>query len=615
MLTTAISGGPGHTSAGARDEQISINRNVRAAGTLAGDTLTLHLEARRGEWHPDADSDPGVVVEAFAADGGPLQIPGPLIRVVAGSKVRASVHNTLGHALAVHGLYDRLGETTGAGDVVTVAPGETREIAFLAATPGTYFYWASSDAGTTLAERPSLETQLSGALVVDPRGGAPTADRILVIGLWARPDETPPIRVGRIVINGKSWPNTEHLTYGVGDSVRLRVMNVGAAVHPMHLHGFYFNVDSRGDERQGTILDSSSSPHMVVTERLEPGRTFTLTWVPTRPGNWLFHCHDTIHLRYEGPLDDQPAAPIDPSHRDHEMDMMAGPVMGITVTGSSAEPLSAPDHRRTLRLVARVDAGGTADEPAFGYTLEDVTSSAVAPPPYQPSPTIVLRRGEPVSITVVNQLPEPTSVHWHGIELESYYDGVPGFAGEGTHLAPLIEPGGAFEARFTPPRSGTFIFHTHVNDLRQQKAGLSGPLLVVDSLDQYDPNHDLVLMVTVPRKAADGAVVLLNGTSSPPAREMRAGQHYRLRFINLHTNRPSMRMRMLRESSLLTWRALAKDGRDLPSDQATMRSAEIQMGNGETYDFDFVPDAAGDLRFEVTSNLGVLLVTMPIRVR
>ena len=96
----------------------------------------------------------------------------------------------------------------------------------------------------------------------------------------------------RIVVNGRSWPHTERLTYQVGDSVRMRVINAGAAVHPMHLHGFYFNVDSRGDEREDTVFPAGSSQHLVVTERLASGRTFTLTWKPTRPGNWLFHCHD-----------------------------------------------------------------------------------------------------------------------------------------------------------------------------------------------------------------------------------------------------------------------------------------------------------------------------------
>src|SRR5262249_44242104 len=87
----------------------------------------------------------------------------------------------------------------------------------------------------------------------------------------------------------------------------------------------------------------------------------------------------------------------------------------------------------------------------------------------------------------------------------------------------------------------------------------------------------------------------------------------RLRFINAHTFRPSMRMRLLRESTLLEWRGLAKDGRDLPLDQSIVGSSEIQMGNGETYDFDFVPSAAGEIRLDVTNAGGVLLVSMSIR--
>ncbi len=229
---------------------------------------------------------------------------------------------------------------------------------------------------------------------------------------------------------------------------------------------------------------------------------------------------------------------------------------------------------------------------------------------------ILLKRGEPVSITVQNQLSEPTAVHWHGIELESYYDGVAGFAGEGKRIAPPIPPGGTFEARFTPPRSGTFMYHTHIDEVRQQQAGLAGPLIVVDSLDTYDPEHDIVVMITVPRKQADSNVVLLNGSSTPAVREMHAGQHYRLRFINLHTFRPSMRMRLLRDSTLLSWRAVAKDGRDLPADQTVERPSEVQMGNGETYDFDFVPFGSGGIRLDVTNgDYSVLLVSMPIRIR
>ena len=75
-----------------------------------------------------------------------------------------------------------------------------------------------------------------------------------------------------------------------------------------------------------------------------------------------------------------------------------------------------------------------------------------------------------------------------------------------------------------------------------------------------------------------------------------------------------MRMRLLNGTAPLRWRALAKDGRDLPENQAVEGASEIQMGNGETYDFDFVPTVAGEIRLDVTSAAGLLLVSMPIHV-
>ncbi len=594
-------------------EQVTINDNRRAAGSLVADTLTIRLEARLGEWRPDGDDGLAVKVKAFAVENGPLQVPGPLIRVHEGTQIRASIRNRLEESLAIHGLYARPGKPD---EATIIPPGETRDFTFPAGSPGTYYYWAAADAKTPLAQRLGRDTQLSGALVVDPHGAARDADRVLMIANWI--NDVPvgkPGRANRFVINGRSWPHTERLAYRVGDTVRMRLINAGAAVHPMHLHGFYFNVDSRGNEAENTVYPAGSSPHLVVTERLTPGLTFSLTWKPTRPGNWLFHCHDNVHLDYGGALDGTPAPPRTHRHvQNHTLEMMAGPVMGITVTGESLEVVpAAAANRRQIRLVARVDTGGTTEDPAFGYTLDDA-SGRVPPPPYLPGPTLLLKRGEPVSITVANELPEPTSVHWHGIELESYYDGVPDYAGDSHRTARAIEPGGAFEARFTPPRSGTFIYHTHFDDTRQQRAGLSGALVVVDDPATFDPSCDLVMLVTVPRKTADNGVVLLNGSSTPARRELRVGERYRLRFINVHTFRPSMRMRLLQDTTLQRWRSLAKDGMDLPTDRKLEGPSEIQMGNGETYDFEYVPSAPGDFKLDVTAANGTLLVTMPIRV-
>ena len=598
-------------------ERVSANDNQRSAGTPAGDVLTIRLDARVGQWHPDGEAAPGVRVNALAVEGQPLQVPAPLIRVREGMQIHAVVSNRLEHPLTVHGLHTRPGTGADGGTPLVVPPGETRDVRFAAGAAGTYFYWAATQPAASQAARVGVDSQLSGAFVVDPAGAAAEQDRVLVITRWNNGrDLRDAARVFRYAINGRSWPHTERLAYAVGDQVRMHLINAGGGVHPMHLHGFYFNVDGRGTETAFTPLAAGAPPRLVVTERMPPGATFTLAWTPTRPGNWLFHCHDTAHIVHGGPLEGTPAPAAD-AHRhveNHALEMMAGPVMGITVTGASAEGPEPGGPRRQLRLTVREDAGGTEKEPAFAYALDDGTRRA-GQPLSAVGPTIILKRGEPVSITVANELRDPTSVHWHGIELESYFDGVPGYAGLGTRIAPAVAPGGTFDARFTPPRSGTFMYHTHVDELRQQQGGLSGALLVVDDPSAYDPAHDLVLVVTVPRTAADSATVLLNGSSTPPPLEWRAGERYRLRFVNLHTFRPGMRMRLMSGSTLATWRGIAKDGMDLPSERRVDAPAEVQMGNGESYDFEFTPTRDGDLRLDITQGDGLLLLGVPVAVR
>jgi FtsP/CotA-like multicopper oxidase with cupredoxin domain len=421
----------------------------------------------------------------------------------------------------------------------------------------------------------------------------------------------------RFTINGRAWPNTERLSYDTGDTVRFRIVNTSAAVHPMHLHGFYFDVGSRGDG----AIDTTYAPgsYRVVTERTAPGRTFTMTWVPDRAGNWMFHCHDNFHVLRNAPLDGSPP-PADEhmQHvKNHALEMMGGLVMGIEVRGRAGPNVVAQGGTiRKLRLVARVDSGGTPTEPAYGYVLQEGPTSTPTSAPMLPGPTIVLKRGEPVSLMVVNELPEATSVHWHGIELESYFDGVSGFAGDGKRIAPAIAPRDSFEARFTPPRSGTFIYHPHADEFRQQQAGLSGAIVVVDAPAAYNPANDIVVLLTTPRRDADlGDIILINGRSTAAPLDLRVGQRYRFRIIDIHTFRPSMIVRLLRDSTLVTWRAVAKDGMDLPSDRATMRPAMQQMGNGETYDFELSPTATGDLQLTVTSAAGQPLAMMPVRIR
>ncbi|MFL5609023.1 MAG: multicopper oxidase domain-containing protein [Gemmatimonadaceae bacterium] len=623
-LATLTPFAPSHAPSGPRAPvaRVAINDYRSPAGMLRAGVLPVDLEAREGEWHPDADAAPGVRVRAFAERGRRACVPGPLLRVSEGTQIHARVTNALAAGtLVVHGLSTR-GAVANA-DTVQIEPGATREVRFAAGPAGTYYYWGEVRGAATDTDE-TRDAEMSGAFVIDPRDAAASArDRVFLIALWsAKP--LPGGIVGRnsllrFTINGRAWPNTERLSYAVGDTVRFRLVNTTIAPHPMHLHGFYFDVNSRGNGTMDSVYARTASRQRVVTERLAPGRTATITWVPERAGNWLFHCHDNYHVLRNAPFDGTPLPAEYLVHpKNHTTEMMGGLVMGIDVHGRDAHPVAmVPEAaRRQLRLVVREDSGGSEAEPAYGYVLQEGGRSSAASGVLLPGPTILLERGKPVSITVKNELHEATAVHWHGIELESYFDGVAGFSGSGTHIAPAIAPGDSFVARFTPPRAGTFMYHPHADETRQQQAGLSGALLVVDSLTGFDREHDRVVLLTVPRSIDEAAKsVLVNGTTTPDTLRLRAGERYRLRIVDVHVFRPSMIVRLLHDSTLVAWRALAKDGMDLPPDRATTRRAIQQMGNGETYDFEFAPTEPDDLRLTVSAAAGQLLATMPVRVR
>ncbi|MBK8058816.1 MAG: multicopper oxidase domain-containing protein [Gemmatimonadetes bacterium] len=123
-----------------------------------------------------------------------------------------------------------------------------------------------------LAFRTGLDAQLTGAIVVDPRGAVPN-DRIFVLGMWTDTVARSFVPRHRVlgVVNGRSWPHSERITATVGDSVRWRLINASGDLHPMHLHGFYFRVTSRGDGTTDTHFTADRA-QSAVTEAMNMGR-------------------------------------------------------------------------------------------------------------------------------------------------------------------------------------------------------------------------------------------------------------------------------------------------------------------------------------------------------
>jgi FtsP/CotA-like multicopper oxidase with cupredoxin domain len=564
------------------------NSNRVPAGTLENGVLTLHLELRPADWYPEADSGPSMKVYAFGEERKAAQVPGPLIRVQQGTQIRVTLRNLLPAAAVVHGLHEHPGE---ASDVVQVPAGEVREVRFSAGVAGTYQYWASAG-GPAFRGRPFKEdSQLTGAFIVDPPGSV-AADRVFVIGLWR--SQISQVRSQDVaVINGKSWPYTERLTYAAGEPVRWRWINASDANHPMHLHGSYYRVDSAGDGERDQIFDATQQ-QMVVTHGLMSGSTMSTFWIPLA-GRWVFHCHLVAHFLPEMNVANALAGQPERIH-EHGMNHMAGLVMGITVTGDRAAIVS-HGRRRKLRLLVRERPAHDGSPAGYSYQIEE-SHKLIPENASNLGPPLILERGRPVEITVVNQLREPTAVHWHGIELESYYDGVVGWGARGSEITPAVEPGKSFQVRFTPARAGTFIYHTHMNDEAQLFGGLYGPLVVLEPGARFDGSTDQIVLISRGGGNEFTAPHLLNGSAAPPMLHWRKGQRSRLRLIDINPNNPAV-VSLLGPAGLVQWRAVAKDGADLPTGQAVVQSSQQLIWTGETYDFEYEAREPGSLRLEI----------------
>ena len=194
-----------------------------------------------------------------------------------------------------------------------------------------------------------------------------------------------------------------------------------------------------------------------------------------------------------------------------------------------------------------------------------------------PGPTLVLERGKPVAITIVNHAKEHASIHWHGIELESYPDGVPGGVAAGKHILPRSPQ--AIRSRCDGPRrvpARSCI--TRISTKRQQiSAGLYGPIIVlepgqtlrsrarsrVSSSERPGPTTNVVLRSI--------CALRMNGQEQPEAMELRAGTTYRFRLLNLADDGPTARVTACGTTPVM-WKAVAKDGAALPPWQATSRA-------------------------------------------
>lgn len=581
------------------------NDNRVAAGRLRDGELTLSLVVKMGRWYPEGAGGPSVDVESVAEEGRAPQIPAPLVRVRTGTIIVATVRNELPDStVTVVGLQSRPATSD---DSLRIAPGETRTVRFTAGAPGTYLY----NAGVGPMDRDSTERETTGGAFVVDSVNARVDDRIFVVNIWSQMRDSLTVR-NALAINGRSWPHTERITVALGDSVRWRVVNASARQHPLHMHGFYFRVDGRG----GVLADTAYAAdrrRLVVTERMERATTMDLMWYADRPGNWLFHCHLSFHIVPESATLDVPAHAAHDALATDPRQHMKGLILGITVTAPRGWTEPKRVAARTLQLHVQEGRKRHRADRSLGFVLQHDDAAPARDSVELVSSTLVLTRDEPTDIIVRNHLREPTGVHWHGIELESYSDGVAGWSGSNKQMAPSIAPGGSFRARLTLPRAGTFIYHTHLGDLEQLTSGLYGAIVVLEPNTAFDPRTDHVFVLGTDGHSPPPRLIV-NGDSLPPPRQMAFGVKHRLRFVNIGAAALG-RFVLRRDTTMATWRALAKDGADLVPARATARPAAQLITVGETYDFEFTPAERGDYQLVFEPRRGAIPWRQKIVVR
>jgi FtsP/CotA-like multicopper oxidase with cupredoxin domain len=200
-----------------------------------------------------------------------------------------------------------------------------------------------------------------------------------------------------------------------------------------------------------------------------------------------------------------------------------------------------------------------------------------------------LKQGVPVTIEVENRLPQPTSVHWHGLRIDNAMDGVSGLT-----QSP-ISSGGRFTYRFTPRDAGTFWAHSHHRTYEQLARGLYLPL-IVEEPEPYDVDRDLTLALDDWRINEAGALDVDSfgdmhdwahggrignlptvNRAIGPAFDVLAGERVRLRLLNT----ANARIMMLRLPGLKAW-VVAKDGQPLAR-VSRMKEALI-LAPAERYD-------------------------------
>ena len=245
--------------------------------TTESGTKVFNLTASEVKWQVNE----GNIADAVAYNG---MVPGPMIRVTEGDNVRINVTNKLkeSHAVHWHGL-----KIVNAMDGVPfltqppIKPGATFTYEFKVNNSGSHMYHSHHNSAQQTSRG------LLGAFIVDPKDKksepAFDSDYVLVLNDV----------LGGFTLNGRGFPETQPILAKLNERIRIRYMNEGNVIHPMHLHGLEQQVIAR----DGWPLPQ---PFYCDTITVAPGERWDVIVTAHTAGAWAFHCHILTHA--EAPM-------------------------------------------------------------------------------------------------------------------------------------------------------------------------------------------------------------------------------------------------------------------------------------------------------------------------
>ena len=266
-------------------DQLKKGANTKGVGNppmapkiLPDGTKEFDLVARIIDW----EVEPGKTVRAWAYGpvGGEPTVPGPMIKVSTGDKVRVVLDNQLPQSTAIHfhGI-DVPNAMDGVPDVTQppVKPGEKFTYEFVAKGPAVGMYHSHHHAEHQVPDG------LVGAFIIDDMpvpAGVTVSQRVPMVLNDAG--------VIGLTLNGKSFPATAPTIAKLGQWVMVDYFNEGLQIHPMHLHGLPQMVIAK----DGFPVPAT---YMADTVNVAPGERYTVLVQATTPGVWAWHCHILTH--------------------------------------------------------------------------------------------------------------------------------------------------------------------------------------------------------------------------------------------------------------------------------------------------------------------------------